>query len=374
MLDIAIVGGGLTGLALANTLEQRDFDYSLFEARDRLGGRILSGHCPVPDISVDLGPSWFWPQTQPAMAELVSELGLTAVPQYDDGTVWVLTDPNEKPTKLENEMVHAGALRIAGGMGRLVEALASRLRPRRIALSSSLISLRDMDTHVEMLFATRNGEIERTARCVVLAMPPRLIEEHIFFSPALPDKVQRALLARPTWMARNAKAVVVYGDTVAFRERVGSGNAFVHHEQAVLGEVFDAGSMGGDVAALGGFLALPPAERARFREGMEMLVTSQFGQLFGPGFESGILHYQDWANERYTCSTLDRREDSALANAYVRDPDLRTGLWDEKLWFAGTEFAARQAGYLEGALINARPNRAATDRSTPDRIRGWASR
>src|SRR5208283_6249171 len=107
--------------------------------------------------------------------------------------------------------------------------------------------------------------------------------------PALPDKVQRALMARPTWMARHAKAVVVYGDTPSFRERVGSGNAFVHHEQAVLSEVFDASGMDGEVAALGGFLALPPPERARFREGMGMLITSQLVQLFGPRFESGIL-------------------------------------------------------------------------------------
>jgi monoamine oxidase len=353
MMDIAIVGGGMTGLALAKTLEEKGFDYSLFEAQNRLGGRVLSGHCLVPDISVDLAPTWYWPQTQPLMAKLVSALGLTTFAQYDDGTVWVLTDPNEKPQKLENEMLHADALRIAGGMGRLVEAIASRLRPSRIRLSNSLISLRDMGTHMEMLFATPAGEIERTARQVVLAMPPRLIEEHIFFSPSLPEKVQRALLARPTWMARQAKAVVVYSDASGFRERVGSGNAFVHHEQAVLSEVFDASSMGGDVAALGGFLALTPTDRARFREGLEMLVTSQFVQLFGPGFESGILHYQDWANEPFTCSSLDRRENSVSTYAHAGDPCLRNGLWDGKLWFAGAEFAARQAGYLEGALIDA---------------------
>ncbi len=353
MLDFAIVGGGMTGLALAKTLEQKGFDYSLFEARARLGGRILSGHCPVPNISVDLGPTWYWPQTQPLMAKLVSDLGLTAFAQYDDGTVLVLADPNQKPQKLENERLHFGALRIAGGVGRLTDALAKKLRPDRIALSNALISLRDMGTHTVMLFATPAGEIERTARQVVLAMPPRLIEEHIFFNPSLPDQVQRALLAQPTWMARQAKAVVVYSVASGFRARVGSGNAFVHHEQAVLGEVFDASSMDDDVAALGGFLALTLMDRVRFREGLEMLVTSQFVQLFGPGFESGILHYQDWANEPFTCSSLDRREDSAPTYPHVGDPRLRTALWDGKLWFAGTEFAAQQAGYLEGALIDA---------------------
>jgi monoamine oxidase len=84
-----------------------------------------------------------------------------------------------------------------------------------------------------------------------------------------------------------------------------------------------------------------------------MLVTSQFVQLFGPAFEAGRLHYQDWATEPFTCASLDRREDAAPPHPHVGDPYLWTELWDGKLWFAGTEFAARQTGYLEGALIDA---------------------
>lgn len=223
MLDIAIAGGGLTGLALARALEQKGFDYCLFEARDRVGGRILSRQCRLPNISVDLGPTWYWPDTQPAMVQLVSELGLTSFPQYDDGTLWVLTDPDQEPRKLENETLHAGALRIAGGMARITEAIVAELPPIRIAVSNVLTSVQDMRTHVEMVFSTGRGEIRRVARRVVLAMPPRLIEEHIRFIPALPDEVQRALLARPTWMAQQANAVVVYGSDADFRARVGSG-------------------------------------------------------------------------------------------------------------------------------------------------------
>ncbi len=302
---------------------------------------------------VDLGPTWYWPRTQPAMANLVAELGLTAFPQFDDGTTWVLTDPNEKPQKLENQTIHEGALRVDGGMARVTEAIASGLGPGRVALSHVLDGLVDRGSHVQILLRTPDGEVERHARRVVLAMPPRLIEEHILFSPALPDEVQSALLASTTWMARQAKAVVVYGDSRDFRSRVGSGDAFVHHEQAVLSEVFDAGSMDGRVAALGGFLALSPAERARFREGMEMLVTSQFVQLFGLAFEKGTMHYQDWAAEPFTCGSLDRREDAAPAHPQGVNPLLRSELWGGKLWFAGAEFAASQAGFMEGALIDA---------------------
>jgi monoamine oxidase len=350
MLDIAIVGGGLTGLSLAKTLEQIGFDCRLFEARDRLGGRILSRPCKVSAIPVDLGPAWFWPQT--AIVELVAELGLSTFPQRADGTVWVLTDPNQQPQKLENQMLQAGAQRIAGGMARLADALAASLPEDRVVLSSALTGLQDKGTHVEMIFRTPSGEMLQTVRHIALAMPPRLIEEHILFSPALPNTVERALLNRPTWMAQQAKAVVTYGNLADFRASVGSRNAFVHHEQAVLREVFDASSTVEGEAALGGFVALPAAERVRFRVGLETLISSQLVQLFGPALEAGTLHYQDWATERFTRSSLDRREDAPV-HSHEGDPHLRAGLWDGTLWFAGTEFAEQHAGHLEGALIDA---------------------
>jgi monoamine oxidase len=42
MLDVAIIGGGLCGLALAHSLQARYLDWTLFDARDRLGGRVLT--------------------------------------------------------------------------------------------------------------------------------------------------------------------------------------------------------------------------------------------------------------------------------------------------------------------------------------------
>ena len=40
--DIAIIGGGLSGLALARHLARDGCDFQLFEARNRFGGRIHS--------------------------------------------------------------------------------------------------------------------------------------------------------------------------------------------------------------------------------------------------------------------------------------------------------------------------------------------
>ena len=65
MLDTAIVGGGLCGLALAAQLARRGQDFELFEARQRWGGRILTIDCKLSGHAVDLGASWFWPERQP---------------------------------------------------------------------------------------------------------------------------------------------------------------------------------------------------------------------------------------------------------------------------------------------------------------------
>ena len=43
-VDVLIVGGGLSGLSLADMLADRGIDYKLIEARERLGGR--SGGAP----------------------------------------------------------------------------------------------------------------------------------------------------------------------------------------------------------------------------------------------------------------------------------------------------------------------------------------
>ncbi|MEP7297329.1 MAG: NAD(P)-binding protein [Burkholderiales bacterium] len=58
MLDVAIVGGGLCGVALAHSLQARHLAWTLFEARDRLGGRVLT-RSATNGVPLDLGPTWY---------------------------------------------------------------------------------------------------------------------------------------------------------------------------------------------------------------------------------------------------------------------------------------------------------------------------
>lgn len=239
MLETAIIGGGLCGLSLSKSLHRQGRNFALFEARNRLGGRILSIICARSGMAMDLGPTWFWPDTQPLVTQLVADLGLANFPQHDQGAVLHLRDPDKTPERLEGESVHSGARRLAHGMASLVDGLAKDLPPESLRLGHVLTDLQDRGDHIWLAFRFEDQLVELAARHVVLALPPRLIDEHVHFRPELDGAVREAMRATQTWMAAQAKVVISY-DRALWRDEGQSGNAFVTHEQAVIGEIFDA--------------------------------------------------------------------------------------------------------------------------------------
>src|SRR5450756_360268 len=127
MLDTAIIGGGLCGLVLARNLRRQGTEVALFEARDRLGGRILSVASAGTGLAMDLGPTWFWPESQPLLKQLITELELTVIPQQDDGSLLHLNDPEKAPERIDGNNIYEGARRLRGGMAQTVDALVAEL-------------------------------------------------------------------------------------------------------------------------------------------------------------------------------------------------------------------------------------------------------
>lgn len=346
IFDTVIVGGGLCGLALAKSLHDQGRSFALYEARPRLGGRILS--TASNGMALDLGPTWFWPDTQPRISKLAADLGLESFPQHDTGSVLRLVDHDKRPDTIRVDDLHGGAQRLVGGMGALVDALAATLPADAIHLEQTLVAVRDLGAQVELQFRCGENTTIVRARRAVLAIPPRLLDQHARFEPALDEAMRAALQATPTWMADKAKVVVTYAQ--AFWRTAGeSGNAFVSHEQVTLGEIFDACDADGQHAALGGFFALTPQFRASVDSScMPMLISSQLVQVFGPQAEHGEQHLQDWSTEAFTCSTLDQAP--LDGHPEYGNPHLRRALWNNKLFLGSSETAGYGGGYMEGAL------------------------
>ena len=82
-VDTMIIGGGLSGIYAAYLLSQRNKPFVVLEARERIGGRILSPE--HQEFFSDLGPSWYWPAIHSKMAHLIQALGLKGYRQFEEG-------------------------------------------------------------------------------------------------------------------------------------------------------------------------------------------------------------------------------------------------------------------------------------------------
>jgi monoamine oxidase len=355
MLDTAIIGGGLCGVALARYLHGQGKEFALFEARPRFGGRIYTVTDKKSGLAIDLGPTWFWPDRQPLMVQLVADLKLPDFLQHDEGIVLHLADFDKNPEQIRNQ-VHSGARRLEGGMASLIGAIIKELPQERLHLGHVLTEVKDAGDRVVLMFRVGDHFSQIEAKRVVIAMPPRLVHENIRFSPELDSATRTAMRDADTWMAAQAKVAISY-DKPYWREAGQSGNAFVTHEQAMVGEIYDACNSDGTKAALAGFISLGPQLRKDFAVGLEVLFDSQmtmvFGQFGGAVVDSGMQYYQDWATEPFTCSAADL-EPALAEHVDFANPMLRRPLWDGRLYLGGSETASRGAGYLEGAIEAAR--------------------
>ena len=82
-VDTLIIGGGLSGIYAAYLLSRRNKSFVILEARERVGGRILSPE--HQGFFSDLGPSWYWPEIHPKMAALIKVMGLKGYRQFEEG-------------------------------------------------------------------------------------------------------------------------------------------------------------------------------------------------------------------------------------------------------------------------------------------------
>jgi monoamine oxidase len=334
--DIAIIGAGLSGLALARQLQAAGADYHLFDARARTGGRILSPALTTGG-SIDQGPAWIWPHNH-RILKILKSLNIPTHGQFARGNL-VLEDQNGTLRRDLEFATMGDALRVAGGTGRLTDALADDLPRDRVHLNHQITAI---DRTHDGAAITGTSPVQ--AARVVLALPPRLAAQTITFTPTPPPDVLAQMTEIPTWMAGHAKFIAVY-DTMHWRDIGLSGDAISHIGPLV--EVHDASDEITHAAALFGFVA--PSTDLSDIESFTTRAIAQLGRLYGPwAAQPTETILKNWAHDPFTATSHDAIPPRAHP-AYGLPRAVQS--WaGERILFAGTEAAHADGGFLEGAL------------------------
>jgi monoamine oxidase len=82
IVDVAVIGAGVSGLTAAHRLRTAGKTCIVLEARDRVGGRTKKGE--ICGLSVDVGGQWVGPGQTRVLA-MLGELGLETFPQFHTG-------------------------------------------------------------------------------------------------------------------------------------------------------------------------------------------------------------------------------------------------------------------------------------------------
>lgn len=343
---VLIIGGGLSGLALAYAFHKEGQDFILVESRDRLGGRILSLSSDNDTKSFpryDMGPSWLW-EGQAHLHKLINELDLEIFPQHNDG-LSLYQEQSGSVHREQNFAMH-GYLRLVGGLTSLIEALTSRIPEAHILMRNQVTHIKHKGTHILSTVRSRNKSLTIEAEQVVFALPPRLLAETITFMPALTQRERENLQSVPTWMAGHAKFTAIY-DTPFWRDDGLSGNAF--SSTGPLMQIHDASPHDLSTGALFGFVGNIPHALRSDKNVLSTAATAQLVELFGDkAAKPQKTLFLDWQEEKYTASESDAT--TADGHPHYQHQNYLGAPWHEAISFCATETSSYNGGLMEGAL------------------------
>jgi len=370
-VDTLIIGGGLSGLYAAFLLSGAERSFVVLEARDRVGGRILSAE--HEGFFSDLGPSWYWPDIHRKTDRLIRSLGLRGYRQFEEG-MGRFQHADGTVHTVRGYPMEPASWRLHGGMGALIATLCDSIPQDAIRLGHPVCRIEKAGERALVSV----GELEKESRQrfradkVILALPPRLAAASILFEPDLSHNLTQAMLRMGTWMAGQAKFCSLYEDP--FWRRYGlSGQAF--SERGPLCEIHDGSNDDGAPYGLTGFVGIPAVRRDREKPLIEAILH-QLATLYGePAARPMAVFYQDWAREPFTATPYD--QPPMVEHPLYHPPNGRTSMWDGIVHFAGTETVEEHGGYIEGALAAAEravresgPIPTATERSGLPRGKG----
>lgn len=338
--DIIIIGGGLCGLTSAYLLNKKGFKPIIFEARDRLGGRIFTlrndGETPI-----EMGATWLGKKHQ-HLLELLDELNIDITEQYmgDKGYYEPMSisppqlvnlPPNEEPSYC-----------IQGGSDNLIYSLSHYLDENQILLNQSVTSIRKHDNKVEV--ETQNDVF--TSDVIISTLPPKLLIDSISLHPSLSDNLHQTAQQTHTWMAESIKVALTFQEPF-WRKPNSSGTIFSN--VGPVSEMYDHSKEQDSNYALMGFMN--EAYHSVSQKERKELVLNQLHRFYGDKTES-YRSYQEmvWKDDPYSFSKYDH---NIIPHQNNGNPLLQKPHWNNRLFISGSETATSFPGYMDGAIESA---------------------
>ena len=338
--EVAIIGAGLTGLYLHYLLSKQGISSVLIEARTRIGGRILSLKSDkAPPL--EMGATWL-DRSHLYLIRLLEELNLEIYPQKMDGRAFYEPDPRFPFQLVDLPSQGGSSYRIVGGTTAIIYTLAEQVDPVNTYLDNQVKLIRKVK---EGMFVEASSQ-EFLVDKVVSTLPPHLFSKSIDVEPKLPEELTLIQSETHTWMGESIRMAIAYSKPF-WRDSKLSGTVFSNAGPVV--ELYDHSDFSDDAFALSGFIN--NEFRRLSKEERFELILAQLEKYYGSTVRDYISYHEcDWQNEQFTFTSYDSYMAPHRNNGH---PLYRQSYLEGRLYLAGTETAAKNPGYMEGAVYSA---------------------
>lgn len=127
--DVIVVGAGAAGLTAANDLRKAGLTVAVWEARDRVGGRLWTE--AIDGAMLEIGGQWVSPD-QDALIETLAELGLDTYSRYREGdSVYIGPDRVARRFTGDTFPVSEATGRVISEITERLDAMVSEIDPDR---------------------------------------------------------------------------------------------------------------------------------------------------------------------------------------------------------------------------------------------------
>ena len=339
MEDVIIIGAGLSGLSTAYQLKKAGINFKILEAQSRLGGRIETIY-GKQDTPMEMGATWFG-EEHLNLIQLLSELNIGYFEQHTEGISLFETMSFEPPQQYFVPANSQSAHRIKGGTFSIIDALYQRIGKENIILNTEVNGIIEEDNKIKIVDSLGNIYFSKQ---LIIALPPKVANDMIKFTPNLPEGINQIMKKTQTWMSGSVKFSVEY-KKVFWKDNGFSGSIF--SQSGLATEMYDHSNYENTKFSLKGFLN-GSAYHYTHAERKEKVIT-QLKHYYGAEVEK----FESYNDKIWDNKYIQPKEDIFLPPHFNNGHAVyEDSYMNGNLFFTGTETSNTFSGYMEGAIIS----------------------